>query len=438
GSLICRLLQRGLVGSQALFIYPRDKPGVQEYDRWLSTVLEEALEQSDDKLSSMINLLFEQKSNIRTRMIEDATFRYAFRNDLWPKFIRVTTKIKYPFELYLNDPYLWDFVALSEGESLLAQWHWFLSIEHIKNLTPAVLLFGDDAYPKPLHPFIIKAILDNDANTLLSLLYYGKEPLFIRLMQRDLSDDLRQKVLSILSEQGVNYPVTLLNWDKASNTDLYAELLQDATGTLRTMKKVVQGREISNTEVFFAVLDVVSLTVSAVSLGSGSIMTSGVKQTMKIGGNVLKTMKYGAKARTYLFNDTKTLKQYVQNKLQISVNDAVANNASNMLLASFAKKEIYSQMIRPKGAELLSFNITPTMKFLFEQVNVNRTTLKRINHQWSSQLLIQKNGAVLIEMDHNKLSTELCLFFNETSVKNKILQAWQKNASAWWLMNATQ
>ena len=94
GSLICRLLQRGLVGSQALFIYPRDKPGVQEYDRWLSTVLEDALEQSDDKLSSMINLLFEQKSNIRTRMIEDATFRYAFRNDLWPKFIRVTTKIK--------------------------------------------------------------------------------------------------------------------------------------------------------------------------------------------------------------------------------------------------------------------------------------------------------------------------------------------------------
>ena len=48
-SLVCRLIKRGLIGSQALFIFPRNNAGALEYDRWLSDVLDV---QSEDKLSS--------------------------------------------------------------------------------------------------------------------------------------------------------------------------------------------------------------------------------------------------------------------------------------------------------------------------------------------------------------------------------------------------
>jgi hypothetical protein len=207
-SLICRLIQRGLIGSQALFIFPRDNPGAQDYDRWISELLDNALAQPDDKLSSVINLLFEQGDSIRAKMIDDAQFRHTFRNDLWPKFIRVTHKTQQPFELYLSDPHLWAFLALPQGERLLEQWAWFLSQEQVNNLTPAAVLFGDDAYPEPLPPLIIEAILENDANTLISLLYFGHEPLFVRLMQRDLSDDLKQVVFSRLA-QNSNYTALL-------------------------------------------------------------------------------------------------------------------------------------------------------------------------------------------------------------------------------------
>ena len=207
-SLIGRLIQRGLIGSQALFIFPRDNPGAQVYDRWISELLDNALAQPDDKLSSVINLLFEQGESIRAKMIDDAQFRHAFRNDLWPKFIRVIHKTQQPFELYLSEPHLWAFLALPQGERLLEQWPWFLSQEQLNNLTPAAVLFGDDAYPEPLHPLIIEAILENDANTLISLLYFGHEPLFVRLMQRDLSDDLKQVVFSRLG-QTPNYTALL-------------------------------------------------------------------------------------------------------------------------------------------------------------------------------------------------------------------------------------
>ncbi|MEN8218828.1 MAG: hypothetical protein ABFS56_21130 [Pseudomonadota bacterium] len=93
---------------------------------------------------------------------------------------------------------MWNLLALPQGERLLEQWQWFLSLEQINNLTPAAVLFGDDAYPAPLHTFIIEAILENDANTLVSLLYFGKEQLFVKLMQRDLSDDIKQVVFSRL------------------------------------------------------------------------------------------------------------------------------------------------------------------------------------------------------------------------------------------------
>jgi hypothetical protein len=72
---ICRLIIRGLIGTQALFIFPRDNPGAQEYDIWLAEVLDDALKKSDDdELGSLINLLFEQGASIRGKMIDDAQF----------------------------------------------------------------------------------------------------------------------------------------------------------------------------------------------------------------------------------------------------------------------------------------------------------------------------------------------------------------------------
>ncbi len=456
-SLICRLIQRGLIGSQALFIFPRDNPGAQAYDRWISELLDNALAQPDDKLSSVINLLFEQGESIRAKMIDDAQFRHAFRNDLWPKFIRVTHKTQQPFELYLSEPHLWAFLALPQGERLLEQWAWFLSQEQVNNLTPAAVLFGDDAYPEPLPPLIIEAILENDANTLISLLYFGHEPLFVRLMERDLSDDLKQVVFSRLG-QTPNYTALLEDWDKEpSNEQLYAELIEGDTGLLSTLDKVVQGREVSGGEAFWATLDAADIAITLATLGTGALISSSVK--------------LGAKTAA-----KSALKQETKKLVKQNAGQAVAKNASETLLASFAKKELFSKMQRipsKLGEKTSNLDITPTLQFLFKKMNVNRTTLKRINNKWDARLFMRKDAKVLVQVDQKKLISGACLFFKITSatditggagvvarevtcglkdtgesvqmVENSLksfpqhqrqVKAWQKNASGWLLMNA--
>ena len=456
-SLICRLIQRGLIGSQALFIFPRDNPGAQAYDRWLSELLDNALAQPDDKLSSVINLLFEQGESIRAKMIDDAQFRHAFRNDLWPKFIRVTHKTQQPFELYLSDPHLWAFLALPQGERLLEQWPWFLSQEQVNNLTPAAVLFGDEAYPEPLHPLIIEAILENDANTLISLLYFGHEPQFVRLMQRNLSDDLKQVVFSRLA-QTPNYTALLEDWDKEPrNEQLYAELIEGDTGLLSTLDKVVQGREVSAGDAFWAMLDAADIAITIATLDTCALISS--------------SLKLGAKTAA-----KSVLKQEIKKFVKQNAGQAVAKNASETLLASFAKKELFSKMqIIPSklGEKNAHFDITPTLQFLFKKMNVNRTTLKRINNKWDARLFMRKDAKVSVQVDQKKLISGACLFFKITSatdvtgeagvvarevtcgleqtgetiqmVKNSLksfpqhqrqFKARQKNTSAWLLMNA--
>jgi hypothetical protein len=456
-SLIGRLIQRGLIGSQALFIFPRDKEGAQAYDRWISELLDHALAQPDDQLSSIINLLFEQGQRIRAKMIDDPQFRYTFRNELWPKFIRVTHKTQQPFELYLSDPHLWALLALPQGERLLEQWPWFLSQEQLNNLTPAAVLLGDDAYPKPLHPLIIEAILENDANTLVSLLYFGHEPLFVRLMQRDLSDDLKQAVFNRLA-QTPNYTALLEDWDKEpSNERLYAELIEGDSNLLTTVNKVVQGREVSGGDAVWATLDAADIAFTLATLGTGALISSSVKLSAKT----------AAKS---------ALKQQTQKLIKQNAGQAVAKNASETLLTSFAKKELFSKMqtipskLTEKNAH---FDITPTLQFLFKKMNVNRTTLKRINNKWDARLFMRKDAKVSVQVDQKKLISGACLFFKITSATNvtggtgvmarevtcgleqtgdniqmvenslksfpehqRQFKAWQKNASGWWLMNA--
>ncbi len=463
-SLMCRLIKRGLIGSQALFIFLRNNPGAQEYDNWLDEVLDSALSQSDEKLSSLINLLFEQGTIIRRKMIGDDQFRYTFRNDLWPKLTRVSNKTQLPFELYISDPHLWDLLALPQGERLLEQWVWFLSLEQVNNLTPADVLFGDEAYPISLHSFIIDAILDQDANTLIALLHFGYAPLFVNLIQRQLPEEVKQKAFNTLIAQGPNYPITLEDWDKASDADLHFELVNNGSSLTHTIKKTIQGREVSNSEAIWATLDVADIAIMAVTLGTGAIITSGVKLTAKQG---LKTV----------------VKQQVSLKQQandfIKQNPTMRKIISENVLMSTAKKQLIQKMqlffrkMNDKESEYATIEITPVLQFFFKKMNVNRKTIKRINNSWDARLFMRKDAKVLVNVDYKKLSSATCLFFRITSVtdttgvvsgiareavcgladhfeneamykliasskiEQQLFRAWQKNNSAWFLMNAS-
>ena len=117
--LICSLLQRGLPGAEVLFVFHRDREGAAEYERWLREVLTAKLSLSDQELASMEHLLLNQGPEIRRRHQTDAPFRQRFRNQLWPALSRVAAANKNMFELYLDEPGVWDLPGAAPGGKTL-------------------------------------------------------------------------------------------------------------------------------------------------------------------------------------------------------------------------------------------------------------------------------------------------------------------------------
>jgi hypothetical protein len=157
--LVCRLIGRGLLGSEALFMFPRTERGSSEYEEWLRDNLNSRLNGSDEELASFIQFALLQGRDLLDQLSEDESFRDRFAADLWPKLLRVVERKKEPLELYVDAPNLWRLLALEEGEKLLER----------RGMLAAALLFGPDAYPKDLQDRVVRILLAGDGVTFHAL-----------------------------------------------------------------------------------------------------------------------------------------------------------------------------------------------------------------------------------------------------------------------------
>jgi hypothetical protein len=449
-NLICRLARRGLIGSQALFLFPHNNPGAAEYERWLAEVLNDGLSQSDEQLSSLLNFLFEQGASLRGKMIDNESFRYTFRQELWPKFMRVVNHGQQPFEFYVNDSHLWDLLALREGEALLNKW----GVKSGLGYSPADVLFGNEAYPKSLHPAFIEAVLNDDENTLVALLEWGRELRFQRLFFR-LPPDLRPKLYEGLANAKANYPSELEYYtglsDSALNDELNPKpggLLSNVPGydTLSVIGKFAQGRRVSGGDLAFATADMGDLAVTIFTLGAATTLTTAAKQGLK------STAKAAVKT---------TARQLMEKQL----GEKVVAKASEQSLNSWVKHDLFTKLQQLAKAHLVepqNFNITPVTQFLFKKANpvLNRQSFKAVGLE--PRLFMRRDATVVIRFQQSHLKDSLQLvsqfFANSanqatgaeleqlgeeaesmvvTGFRPPDQTAWQKNVSAWWLMNAS-
>ncbi|KHD06411.1 hypothetical protein PN36_07750 [Candidatus Thiomargarita nelsonii] len=97
-----------------------------------NSLLTEAL----DKHRDVMSFLIERGQYIRQRLNNDPIFYKRFRRKLWPAFMRVVHN-KGAFDWLVNDPHIWDLLAIDKGAELLDKW----------GLAPVGLLFGEGSYP---------------------------------------------------------------------------------------------------------------------------------------------------------------------------------------------------------------------------------------------------------------------------------------------------
>lgn len=359
--LVCRLIQKGLIGIESLFIFPRENPHTSIYERWLNETL--AQQNSSEELASLVNFLFEEGSEIRKRVIHDEAFRNTFRSS-WFTLLNQAKVDHLSLEAYFSkDSQLWDFIALPEGKNLLVNWKWY--VENISNEPPSDVLFGKNALAKELHPLFKQSLLEKDELSLTSLLTFGQDVLFINFINRQLNKELQQVAFNKLHNAADHHKL-LEDWSKASNQDLHDELLKGTEGTLQTAKKYIQGREVSTLEVFWATVDTADVIWTVATLGSGAVISS--------------TLKQGAKTIT-----KEALTKEAAHLIKKEIGQTAATHASQSMLSRFINRELFIGIQNKLGIntiknslEKINLDITPWLKLLFNRAGINRETFKTV------------------------------------------------------------
>jgi hypothetical protein len=459
--LMCKLADRGLLGAAIVFIFPRHTRGAIEYDVWLEKVFDKYLQLSDEKLIEILGFLIENGQTIRQHLDKNHNFYKRFRQELWPTLMRVVDN-KGAFDLHVNEPHIWNMLALKEGELLLHKW----------GLAPISLLFGEGSYPADLHPLIIQILLQGDDNMVEALFRYKDEPLFHNLMRRPLSATtqaaLANKLVSLCPnypEQACpNLPYQLRYFTSITDNAALAEevgILQTEPitwipfhGTYYAIKKMTQGRKLSSDDMLNMVFDALIFVPAAFFAGpySGTLQPLGQEIAIGVVGlgmlsftpypyHLIKPLgkfmiRTGNRTRNMLIEETETEKA-----------QKLAFRQEEMIIIPNASEQFSDQL----GALRIFYGMTKSQLLLFLHKH------KKAGHQGYHKMKLVKFEASVFMCHDAKVvinpASGLSLsdqFFRETAERalspqaarrrarlaKREVSAWQQNISAWWLMNA--
>lgn len=434
---VYRLIQRGLVGAEIVFAFPRTGEGAYEYEKWLQENIDNRLARSDEDLASFIQFVLLQGRDILDRLNKDEVFRNRFRHELWPKLVRVVNQKDEALEFYMDAPYLWDLLALEQGEELLEK----------RGMLAAVLLFGPDAYPKEFQDCVIKILLSGDGVTFRALTegMFRKEELFFRLINRPLPSPVLAAALNKLFEQGANYYPLLEKYNRLTDEVLAEEVGRPPEGiqtwlpfyaAYMTARKLWQGRDVSSEDLILTGVE------SAIDLAS--LMFPPVKGSRIITQTVTSVRKKAAKdiARETIELGTKAARSRLSNQAVEQVIKVESQVRKWAITQAFINLQQSYRSLITKVDKSTSFEITEIVKFFYEQSNLGRQSFKRLT-SLEARVFMRKDAKVILHIDRlacdvAKLYLNQCLseFAKDAITEDIEDQHWRRHVAAWWLLNA--
>jgi len=430
-AVILRLAGRAPAGAELLFLQPEEGPGQREYGRWLDDYCREALDHNDDDLDAAVALMLEHGPALRRRLVADDAFRGRFREDLWPRYARAVGVGLGP-ETFAWEPRIWDLLGLPDGEALLRRW----------GLLAVDLLFAPrGAYPADLHPELIRTLLEADNAKVAALYRFREAPLLHRILRRPaLTEATRLAFLDRLNAEGT---AILARFDQYSDRAFAEELGPPADGPVTWIplyytvyevpRKVLDGRPVPIGEVITALADPFLLF-----LPGGGKVTEEVFQT--------------------------TLKNRARQFAARQVGGPVSEKMVAHELVPWIRAAILSQA-RQLPARGVGLEVTGPVRTLFRVSNLGRKSFSRLTNL-EARLFMRRDARVVVRLDKVFVIHFLQPYFEQTArdaleegfagmtggrapspgsapsgppertPPPSAVEAWRKNISAWWLMNA--
>ena len=428
GELILRLVDRRLEGAEVLFLAPEEEPGAREYGRWLEDYSRAALEGDEEQLEAAVALVLEHGPTLRLRLIEEDAFRRRFREELWPRYARVAPAAGLGPEAFAWEPRVWDLVGIPEGEALLRRW----------GLLAVDLLFGArGAYPADLHPGLTRTLLEADNAEVGALVRFRDEPLLHRILRRPgLTEATRMALLDRLAVEG---SASLPRFDGYSDRILAEELGPPASGPVTWIplyytvyevpRKILDGRPVPLDEVIQALADPILLGLP----GGGKVGEEFFRTTLK------------ARAR-----------QFAARQIGVQAAEKLPERA----LAPWIRATVLSRA-RQLAARGVEVEVTGPVRTLFKASGLGRASFRRLT-DLEARLFMRRDARVFVRLD----GVGFGRFFERTAraaIEERVEgwmgagqpgrrsappdrsptspgpepdEAWRKNVSAWWLLNA--
>ncbi len=469
--LICFLHENGLLGTEGIFLFDRKGTESVEYDAWLRDVIISKASASQDDFTAIINLIILHGSSIRDRMRRDESFRENFRSDLWPKLVRVVESEQGAFELFLDEPRIWDLLSLPNGEELLRRC----------GLLGVDLLYGNPdinhpPYPESHHEKVIEILLSGKEVPVHCLMKFRREPQFLKLLIRDLPKDVLLAAMAKIYQAGPNYPEKLSYFESlVDDRALTEEVGPPPSGIITWIpfyytlyevpKKRLQGREPTGMDLFSAALDPIFLVVDIATAGQGAvgrkmIIAGGKEATERV------TKELAEKGVEKAF--VTTLRDSGLELAAKRLGKEVAQNMGEKEIAQWGISSMLSEMrqaVKSTIGKSTTFEITKPIQFMFKYTGVGRKSWNR----WTdldARLFMRGDAKVFVRLGNVPkavLGPKAAAFLNRTATELSIgaavesetgqellksgasklhdakeqVMAWHQHTSALWLFSAS-
>lgn len=379
--LIAKLYRRGLAGVELLFLFDRTTDdgrilrGIEEYDGWLAAEFGEAASRSDDELADTLSFALAEGPELRRRLRDDEPFRRVFR-DVWSRVRRVIDARR--GELLRTDlvrlPGLWDFLRLEHAEKLLRAYG-PLAVD---------LLTGAKSYPARVQKVVVDWLLDGDART-VDLLRKGMGwPEMLPFLDaaipvplaRDLAADVtpRANPTERLRElQGA----LLKGFDalqqalKPPAREGWVEYLPGYS-VYRVCAATASGDQVETEDLLFAAADLATIALP-VGRFATTLAKGGAK---KVGKEAARTV-----LREVVENDLrKRVGTAAAKELgQVAVREATVWAACRIAIREGLQAATATgKVVGNRFARGTHVDVTPLVRFLFQQTNVSRKSFKRL------------------------------------------------------------
>ena len=288
------------------------------YEKWLFNELDKALNVEVDswERQQILLELIKFSGKISQTLVNDSSFRDDFLR-CWEDFESILTGLdRHSFNS--EEEYQQAIIAYLQDDSVFQLFH-----NYGEDGKQLYKLYGVAATSLFLDPAVLKNSSSEARNRLVNLALNANErfrqtimradipktPLFVKMLERNLDRVYMEKMINEMAAGGgsKSSPSLVAYWNRLDNTALIKELSDKEPGIVEYIpgydvyqlcSKVIDGRDVSKSDIAFATLDAAFTAVDIVTLGAGMVVVKGTQEAGKTGAKVVaKTVaKTGEKA----------------------------------------------------------------------------------------------------------------------------------------------